>query len=229
MTGRLYGIGVGPGDPDLLTIKAINTIRNCDIIAVPESGSSEHVAHSIVKKHITGKELLLCRFTMEHNIEKRKASRQAVANSIIDCLKSGKTVGFITLGDPTTYSTFMYIHNLITREGYLSEIIPGISSYSAAAATLGIALCEGNEMLTICAGHSSDIDELMEHPGTKIIMKSGHALTRVLERLNDRGVGNNVKIISCVTMADQQIFHSIDEYEKSPETGYFTLAIVKEE
>ena len=226
MVGKLFGIGVGPGDPDLVTLKAISTIGKCDVIAIPVTGNDESTALKIVEQYLNGKELLKCRFIMEHDMEKRRASRKAAGGDIAHCLEQGKDVGFITLGDPTIYSTYMYVHEIIIDMGYEAEIIPGITSFAAAASALGIALCEGNETLTICAGHGGGIGEILDTPGNKVIMKSGIGLTRVLDELKARGFEDSTKIACRVTMDGQRVFHSIEEYEKSPEEGYFTLAIV---
>jgi len=230
MKGKLYGIGAGPGDPELLTIKAVNAIQKCGVIAAPKAGSFDGTALSIIEKYLSGKELLECRFSMDRDIEKRKEARIIAAKRIMEFLDNGKDVGFITLGDPTTYSTYMYVHEIIVAKGFDAEIIPGITSYTAAAAALGVALCEGEKILTVVpAGHSESIDELLDYPGNKVIMKSGENLTNVLNKLRERGYGERTKIACCVTMNGQRLYASIDEYERSPETGYFTLAIVGEE
>ena len=227
MKGKLYGIGTGPGDPELLTLKAVNTIKKCDVIAVPKTGNGEKTAFGIIESYLEGKELLECRFYMERDVEKRKEARQTAAASIMKLLDAGKNVGFVTLGDPTTYSTYAYVHDIIVGEGFDTEIIPGITSYAAAAAALGIALCTGEETLTII-GRSNDIDELLDAEGNKVIMKSGENLMKVLKKLKERGYGDKTKIVSGATMDGQRLYDSIEEYEQSPETGYFTLAIVKE-
>jgi len=228
MKGRLFGIGVGPGDPELLTLKAVNAIQKCGVIAVPESGSGERAAFSIVERYLGGKELLECRFAMEKDMAKRKEARQIAADGIIQFLDKCEDVGFITLGDPTTYSTYMYVHEIITAKGYAAEIIPGITSFAAAAAAMGVALCENNEPLTIIpAKHREDIDELLDYPGSKVIMKSGGNLANVLKRLKERGYGDRTKIACRVTMDGQRLYDSIEEYENSPEPGYFTVVVTK--
>jgi precorrin-2/cobalt-factor-2 C20-methyltransferase len=229
MKGKLYGIGTGPGDPELLTIKAVNTIQKCDVIAVPITGNGERTAFSIIEKYLAEKELLECRFAMEKDMAKRKEARQRAASDIMKFLDDGKDVGFVTLGDPTTYSTYMYVHEIIASQGIDAEIIPGITSYAAAAAAFGIALCEGSETLTIIpASYDANIDELLDRPGNKVIMKSGGNLTKVLEKLKKYSYGERTKIAYRCTMDGQRLFHSIDDYEKLPEGGYFTIAIVKE-
>ena len=229
MYGKLYGIGTGPGDPELLTIKAIKTIQKCAVIAVPKTVKGERTAFSIIDNYLDGKELLECRFTMDKDKSKRMEARSLAAADIIKSLEKGKNVGFVTLGDPTTYSTYMYVHDIIVSKGFDAEIIPGITSYSAAAAALGVALCEGGETLTVIpAGQGNSIDELLERHGNKVIMKSNGNLDIILEKLKSRGYGNRTKIAYRATMDGQRLFKSIEEYEKSPETGYFTIAIVKE-
>jgi len=230
MKGKLYGIGVGPGDPELLTIKAVNAIQKSGVIAAPKTGGGEGVALSIVEKYLDGKELFECRFSMDRDVEKRKEAREAAARRIIEILDEGRDVGFVTLGDPTTYSTYMYVHEIIAAKGYEAEIIPGITSYAAAAAAFGIALCEGGEILTIVpARHSEDVDALLDYPGNKVIMKSGDNLSNVLMKLKERGLGDRTMIAYRATMDGQRLYASIDEYERSPETGYFMLAIVRGE
>ena len=225
MTGKLYGIGTGPGDPELLTIKAVRVIEMCAVIAVPQTGNGEKTAFAVVQQYLAGKELLECRFSMERDVAKRKAARQTAAAGIMRCLEDGKDVGFITLGDPTTYSTYMYVHEMVVGAGFEAEIIPGVTSYAAAAAALGIALCAGEETLTI-VGHSKNIDELLDAPGNKVLMKSGENLNLVLNKLKERGYGDRTKIVCRATMDGQRLYNSIEEYEHSPERGYFTVAIV---
>jgi precorrin-2/cobalt-factor-2 C20-methyltransferase len=226
--GKLFGIGVGPGDPELLTLKAVHTIQKCRVIAVPVSGG-EKAAFSIVRQYLDGKELLDCHFAMEKDMAKREEARCIAAERIIHFLNEGKNVGFVALGDPTTYSTYMYVHRIIVERGLGAEIVPGITSYTAAAAALGVALCENDEALTIFpTKHCGNIDELLSYPGNKVIMKSGEQLGRILAEIKEHGYGNHTKIAYRVAMEGQQLYQSIEDYEKAPETGYFTIVIMKE-
>ncbi|MCL2632177.1 MAG: precorrin-2 C(20)-methyltransferase [Coriobacteriia bacterium] len=229
MIGKLYGIATGPGDPELLTIKAIKALGRADVIAIPAHSGEDRTALAIVQQYVQDKEVLECFFAMSRNVDERVAARKAAAQSIVRYLDAGKTVGFITLGDSTTYSTYMYVHEIVTELGYPAEIIPGVTSFAAAAAALGIALCIGDESLTVIpARHSQDISELLDIPGNKVIMKSSANLVSVLEELKRRGQNNNTYVVSRASMADQRLFRSIDNFLEDPETGYFTIAIVKE-
>ncbi|MDR1754647.1 MAG: precorrin-2 C(20)-methyltransferase [Eubacterium sp.] len=226
--GKLFGIGVGPGDPELLTLKAIKVMRKCEVIALPSVDNKEKTAFSVVKDHLNGKKLIECRFSMENDIEKRKKSRIISADTIISLLEGGKNVGFITLGDPTVYSTYMYLHKIIVSNGFIAEIIPGVTSFTAAAASLGISLCEGDEtLLIIPSGNGESNDKLLDYPGNKVIMKSGENLTHILEKLKKRGYGNRTKVAFCVGMDDQQLYYDINDYERIAKGGYFNVVIVK--
>ncbi len=229
MKGKLFGIGAGPGDPELLTLKAVNVMQRCDVIATPKAGNAESTVFSIVEKYVAGKELFECAFAMEKDMKKRKEARQLAASHIIKLLDQGKYVGFVTLGDPTTYSTYMYVHEIIVSMGYDTEIVPGITSYTAAAAAFGTALCEDEEILTIIpARHSENIDALLDYPGNKVFMKSGENLALVLEKLKKHGSRKRTKIAYHVTMDDERLYNSLEDYEKSQEAGYLTVAIVKD-
>ena len=230
MTGKLYGIGTGPGDPELLTIKAIRTLEQCDLIVIPNSGSDDRVALEIVSPYVSDKPMIECRFSMSRDEEERKRRRLAVADEICEHLTDGKTVGFITLGDPSIYSTYAYIHDIVMKRGFPVEIIPGISSFSAAAATLKTPLCEGSQMLHIIpAGCETPIDAGLALPGNKVIMKAGKNMKDVLQRLVHIEAGKQIKVVSRCTMPGEQVLDPTEALEQAEQIGYFSVIIIQEE
>ncbi len=232
MSSKLYGIGVGPGDPELMTLKAIRAIELCDVIAVPGSESSDRTAFAVVEQYLTGKTLMECRFSMSRDEEKRKSQRTQVADQICDVLTTGKSVGFITIGDPAIYSTYGYIHQLVSERGFATEMIPGVSSFSAAAAALNQVLCEGNQPLHILpAGGEENIEQWLDLPGNKAIMKSGKNLKNNLTLLKNRGFAEGTKIATRCTMEGEQVFDNIEQIESQEnmdQLGYFSIIVVKE-
>jgi precorrin-2/cobalt-factor-2 C20-methyltransferase len=232
MNGKLYGIGTGPGDSELLTLKAIRIIRQCGVVAVPAVESNDRTAFSVVEQYLTGKRILECRFSMEQNEEKRKRQRILVADEICTVLESGTSVGFVTLGDPSVYSTYCYVDKLVSSRGFETEIIPGVTSYSAVAALLNIPLCEGNQPLQIIpAGCGEKIEDWIDLPGNKIIMKAGKNLRQILNMLERHGLSEQTKIVSRCTMTGQQIFETISEFNqngKTDQAGYFSVIFVRE-
>ena len=113
MTGTLYGIGVGPGDPELMTLKAVRLIEQCDLVAVPKSGDGEGVAKQIAQKAVPDfdkKELIEVSMPMTRDPQVLEQSHQAAAEQIEGYLKEGNSVAFLTLGDPAIYSTYIFLH-----------------------------------------------------------------------------------------------------------------------
>ena len=131
--GILYGVGVGPGDPELLTLKAQRVLRTADVIAVPDKGAGEKTALTIIGDLAEEKELLLCPAPMVRDRKALDAARDGIASRIAAVLDQGRSVAFITLGDPTVYSTYLYIHKRVRALGYEAEIVPGVPSFCAAA------------------------------------------------------------------------------------------------
>ena len=113
MVGKLYGIGVGPGDSELLTVKAVRLLQEADVIAVPDIGHGRQTAQGIIELYIEEKELLNCSTPMVRDRAAADASYDRIADQVCERLAAGKTVAYATLGDPTVYSTYVRIHQRI--------------------------------------------------------------------------------------------------------------------
>ena len=180
--GKLYGVGVGPGDPELLTLKAARLLRECDVVAAPDG---ERTAYQIAQRFAQGKPTLFCSLPMTRDRAAMAASHEAAADALCALLDEGKTVVFLTLGDPSVYSTYWYIHRLAAARGYAAEMVPGVPSFCAAAAALGRALCEGSEALHILpASHGQALPE----GGNLVLMKAANPFWIPAGSWNARGV-----------------------------------------
>lgn len=229
--GRLIGVGVGPGDPSLLTLKAIQTLQNADYVAYPTSGvqadgsKASNLALRIVSEYIKDKKCLEYLMPMSRDREYvQRMHNECVADLKIH-LDKGATVAYITLGDPSIYSTYMYIHKEIAKAGYATSLVPGIPSFCAAAASLNDSLCEGSEPLLIVPASYDVLDETLEYAGNKVFMKTGSALTRLKERLREKGLLDSARMVEKATLPDEAIYRSLaDAPEKS---SYFTLIVLK--
>lgn len=227
MTGKLYGIGVGPGDPELLTLKAVRLIKECEVIAVPGKNKEETVAYRIVKQavpEIAEKECLEVDMPMTKDKEKLEKSHEAAFQKVAQVLDSGKRVAFLTLGDPCVYSTYIYVHQRIGQAGYATEIVSGIPSFCAVSATLNQGLVEKSQMLHVIPS-SYGIEEGMKLPGTRVLMKAGKKMGQVREQLKKMKV--QVSMVENCGMENEKIYHSAEEIPE--EAGYYSLIIVKEE
>jgi len=222
MSGTFFGIGVGPGDPELLTLKAIKTIADCDIIAVPDSGAPDQVALGIAHSYIGTKPVMLLDLPMTCDKVKLKEQHEIAAKSISKELDKNKNVGFLTIGDPMIFSTYNYLHKIISSHGYATKIIPGVTSFCAAAAALEQPLCESGETLHIIPANY-DAKVALSLDGTKILMKSGKKLNEVIEMLREKGL--NGKIAQKVGMDGQRLYQ---ELSTDVESNYFSIIIVKD-
>lgn len=223
MAGKLYGIGVGPGDPELMTLKAARIIRESDVIAVPGKNPKESVAYLIAAAAVPEmeqKELLAVEMPMTKDEAVLKRSHQAGAELVEDCLKAGKQVAFLTLGDVSIYSTYMYIHHLVEAAGFEASLVSGIPSFCAAAAGLGISLAEKAQMLHIIPA-SYPIEEALQFPGTKVFMKSGKQIGRVKQILLEHDC-KAVMVENC-GMPGEKMYRTVSEFNE--DAGYYALII----
>ena len=225
--GKLYSVGVGPGDPELLTAKAIRVLSECDIVAVPQSDGGGQTALDIAARYIKGKEIRSFAMPMMHDRAARDASHDAAADAICALIGEGKTVAFLTLGDPTVYSTAWYVHKRVAARGCEAELIPGVPSFCAAAARLGRALCEDGEMLHIIPATHGRAEEGLSLSGSKVLMKTGKSVLEVRELLRQRGELANAALIERVGMDGQRLVEDLDEMTEA--SGYFSIILVKEQ
>ncbi|MDU6853299.1 MAG: precorrin-2 C(20)-methyltransferase [Zhenhengia sp.] len=225
MKGKLYGVGVGPGDPKLMTYKAVDTIQKCQVVAVPKSGDSEQVALNIAKEFIKNQTLIDCYMPMIRDKEALRKQHEEVASELKGYLDKGQDIAFLTLGDPTIYSTYMYIHRLIKEMGYETEIIPGISSICSVAAALNDSLCEGSDCLHIIPASYKGKEDYLDLEGTKVLMKTGKSMEKVKQHLKEKGLYERARAVECASMPNEKIHESLDTVEES---SYFSIIVVKE-
>lgn len=228
MKGILYGVGVGPGDPELLTAKAIRLLRECDAIAAPKSADGRQTALDIASPYIgQDKSILLFDMPMTHDRQARNASHDAAADALCALLDEGKTVVFLTLGDPTIYSTYWYVHKRVAARGYAAELVPGVPSFCAAAAAMGRALCEDGEMLHIIPASHGREREGLALPGSKVLMKAGRGVLRVRDELRESGQLEQAALVERCGMEGERVICDLDELDEP--SGYFSIILVKEE
>ncbi|MDQ2086945.1 precorrin-2 C(20)-methyltransferase [Herbivorax sp. ANBcel31] len=230
MTGRLYGVGVGPGDPELITLKAKKILEKSKNIAVPKSyQEKESVAFSIAKNFLIDKyNLMEFVFPMTHDSKELLKSWGKAADDIALKLDEGEDVTFITLGDPSVYSTYMYIHRQLVERGYDVEIIPGVTSFCASAAQAGISLAENRETIAIIPSsyQCDNFDTILDSFDNIVMMKVAKNLSYINEKLLEKGLLNNAVLVSKCGMEDQMVERNVKKLEKQ-NLSYFTTLIIK--
>ncbi|MCI9036559.1 MAG: precorrin-2 C(20)-methyltransferase [Oscillospiraceae bacterium] len=223
--GVLYGVGVGPGDPELLTRKAQRILSQADVIAVPDKGAGEQTALKIVGELAEGKPLLRCHTPMVRDRAALDAAYGQIAAGIAALLDEGKTVAYITLGDPSIYSTYLYIHRRVLSMGCTAEIIPGVPSFCAAAARLGLGLCEGSDRLLIVPASHRDVEDCLAVDANLVFMKAGRELGALRQTLDGHGLLPCAAMVENCGMAAERVY---PRFADAPEdSGYFSLVVVK--
>lgn len=226
MKGILFGVGVGPGDPELMTLKAVRLIRENKVIAVPGKIASETVAYQIAVQavpELKEKELLPIYMPMTHDKKEQMENHQKGARTIEGYLEKGENVVFLTLGDSTIYSTFTYLQRIVEADGYTTALVNGIPSFCAAAARVNRPLTIWQEELHILPAVHRQEDMLLAS-GNYVLMKSGRKMKQVKEMLKKSG--HDVVAVENCGMENEHIYHGVDEIPD--DSGYYSLIIAKE-
>jgi len=244
MAGKLSVIGIGPGDPELLTLKAVRIIKESNVLCVPK-GREEGIslALSIAGKAVKleGKEIIEAHFPM---MKTRKQSTEhrtqnadnmldvkwdETAGNILERLRQGADVAFLTLGDPTIYSTFFYLYEkLLKLQPDLNiEIVPGVSSINASAARANMYLGLGNDSIAVLpANYMDNLKATLETFNTVVLMKVNKVLNKIVDLLDEMDLVDKAVCISRVGMSDEQVIDNIRDI-KQEELNYFSMIIVR--
>jgi precorrin-2/cobalt-factor-2 C20-methyltransferase len=251
MKGTLYGIGTGPGDPELLTLKAVRLLKESDVIAIAITDSSLErpfledkqnneeigvdcdslrkgcIAYCIAVQSVpelADKPILHVPTVMTKDKKKLQEGYDRAAKAVENLLVQEKQVAFITLGDPTVYSTYLYIHERIDEAGYDTRIISGIPSFCAASARINKGLVERSEQLHIIPG-SYGVEEALTLKGTKVFMKVASKMPMVKEHI--RLHHNDVVMVENCGMEGESVYTNCEDIPD--DASYYSLLIVKED
>lgn len=255
MIGKLYCVGVGPGDPELLTLKAVRILNEVSCIVAPkgrEKGKS--VALSVVKKVLNpdNKEIIEAYFpmrktkrvretesqipnpelkTLNPNLEYLDTKWNETVKHITNRINKGVDVAFITIGDPTIYSTFFHLYDrLIELVPALNiEIIPGVSSINAAASRVKIVLGLADERIAILPANTitlKDLEKTLDLFDTVVLMKVDNVFASLLKILDTKNLLDKAIYVSKVGMDDERIFKNIKDV-KEGDLNYFSIMIIK--
>ena len=232
---RIYAVGIGPGDPELLTRKTERIIRSVPVVCAP-TGATEAASYALsVVEHLLDRsrqEVLVQVFPMTRDGAELEAAWQEAAAMVLARVREGREVAFITLGDPFLYSTFLYLHRFV-REWAPEvpvEIIPGVSSITAAAAAAGIPLGQGSERLAILPSAYTD-DELrgyLRDFDTVVLLKVARMFDRVYGILRELGLERNAVFVRRVGSAVEEVVFDLNRLV-GKDLDYLSLLIIRKD
>lgn len=224
--GKLIGVGVGPGDPELVTLKALRHINENKYIAYPGKKREETFACQIIEpiaSDLDHKVFVDCYVEMTKDRTILETNYNKAVEKITKILDQGENVVFLTIGDPTVYATYYYIHQKVEALGYEAEIVSGVPSFCAAAARLDISLAERSEQLHVIPS-TYDIEEALTLPGNKVLMKAASKMASVKAKLET--LDADVFMVENCGMENERIFRSAKEIDEN--AGYLSLIVVKD-
>ena len=232
--GVFYGIGVGPGDPDLLTVKAAKILDTCDKVITPTKKMGKpSIAFNIVKDHIKDPdkvmEMSFPMISLSEERERLQKQWKKNADEIEVLLNTGKNVCFITLGDPMVFSTYSYVMEFLLERGIEVKTLSGITSFCNLAAQLNIPLTQGEESLGIVAMTQpvEEIEKILDAHINIVVMKISANNKWMAEELEKRGLENSFVLVSNIGMETQKITRDIEALkEKIP---YLSTLLIKKE
>ena len=230
---KIYAIGVGPGDPELLTRKAERILRSVPIICAPTAGTADSsYALSIIEPllDLEKQEVIIQVFPMRKDQDGLEEYWETAAAEVAERVRGGSDVAFITIGDPFIYSTFLYIYRIF-REKFPDipiEIIPGVSSINAAAVAAGIPLGLGSERIAIipAAFEEKDLRNILIDFETVVLMKVSRVFGGIYALLKELGLEKNCAFISRVGTAEQEVVFDLESL-LGRKLDYLSLLIVK--
>jgi precorrin-2/cobalt-factor-2 C20-methyltransferase len=231
--GTLYGIGIGPGDPDLVTVKGARLLGQCRHVFAPKARiKAESLAHGIAGKHInpaaTIHELV---FPMSRDKDELRRRWDEAAQRIAEVLKSGDDACFVTLGDPFLYSTYIYMLRALRRvlPSATVETVPGVNAFSAAAAAAEFPVGEAKEPVTIvpAAEDLGDVRRALASGGTVVLMKIGKRLKELLVVLDQHSVLDRSVLVARVGLSGQKVETNLRRLLQSgADTEYLAVILV---
>ena len=226
MSGTLYGLGVGPGDPELITLKAHRILRAVPVVAYPAPEHGDSLARSIVAGHLPGGQTEIpIRMPLLTDRFPAQAVYDQAAEAIAGHLESGRDVAVICEGDPFFYGAFMYLFARLV-ERFTVEVIPGVSSLTACAAVLGAPLAARNDTLAVVPAplEADELARRLDGVDAAAIIKVGRHLPKVRGVLDDLGLADRARYVERATMKNQRVLPLADVSDG--DAPYFSMILV---
>ncbi|WP_157949968.1 precorrin-2 C(20)-methyltransferase [Vallitalea okinawensis] len=228
MSGKLYGIGVGSGDPEEITIKAVKTIEKCDAIIVPLSMRGKRSqAYRAIESYLANQDIIEMYFPMITDKKVLFEQWDKNINELVTHLEEGKQLGFVTIGDVSIYSTFAYIMDGVKEKGFDVELISGIPSFCSIAAKRGKSLCEWDEPLLIYPSNyqTDKIEYYLKEFDNVVLMKAAKAFDQIVDQLEEQQLLDQAYMITKCGYEEEEICKDLIS-KKGTKINYLSTIIV---
>jgi precorrin-2/cobalt-factor-2 C20-methyltransferase len=229
--GVLFGVGVGPGDPELLTLRAARVLGRVDAVFAASSSKNDYsLALSIARSHLCPKaQVRHLPFPMTRDAKNLAAAWKDNAGQVLEILHAGRDAAFLTLGDPMIFSTFIYLFRAVLAldANIRVEIVPGVTSFQQAAAKSGTPLAESGESLLVLSGvnASEDLARQMKDADNAVILKAYRNFSAIRDWLASENLDRDAVFASCLGLEGEHLVRGLDELPANPH--YLSLVLVK--
>jgi precorrin-2/cobalt-factor-2 C20-methyltransferase len=227
MSGTLYGVGVGPGDPELVTLKALRIAKACPVLAYPMPERGASLARAIMAEHLPGGQIELpIGMELAREPTATRANYDRAAEAIVAHLDAGRDVAALCLGDPLFYGSFIYLFARVA-ERHPIAVVPGVTSLAAASAALGNGLVAGDDSLAVIPATQPDaaIRARLAHVEAAAIVKLGRHFARVRRIIEEAGLGAHARYVEAASLPNQRVLPLAEVDAAS--ASYFSLVIVR--
>lgn len=229
LRGTLYGVSVGPGDPELMTLQAVHRLQACPVIAAPRTKSGQMLALDIARGAVdlAGKTIVPLHFPMSKDEKTLQSAHTEAAQTLRSYLDNGQDVAMLNLGDVSVYATFGYLQEILQAQGYSTVMLAGVPSFCASAARLNQPLTAGMDRpLTIAPGSSAET--VLDLPGSKVLMKTGRQLPKTLAALAQHQKLTSSAMVCNCGLPNEEVWPDLAAYDAERPVGYFATILVKE-
>ncbi|KJU87131.1 precorrin-2 C(20)-methyltransferase [Candidatus Magnetobacterium bavaricum] len=227
-TRGIYSLGLGPGDPELITVKAQNILTHSDVVFVPQSDElGRSIARDIVLNYVAEEKIRTYYFPMNNRREELLKRYRELAQTLLEMLQTGAAVTYVTMGDPTIFSTSIYITRELQLLGVEVRHVPGISSINAATALIGLPLCQKGEDFGVyeLPKTTDEVTALIHRHHSTVFMKVGKRLDTLVEAVR-QAAPQSAFLVQRIGLPDETIYDLLS-VTPSAEAGYLSIAIIR--
>ncbi len=233
MKGTFFGIGVGPGDPELLTIKAMRALEKADVLIAPKTEKKDgSVALSIAQPYLRKEiEIIYQTFPMVADFADSQESKKVLESNkadILALLEKGKNVAFLTLGDPMLYSTYIYIYHLLEHENITIKTVPGVPAFCAIACRFGYPLVEGNDILSIIPATAlpEKVAKILPLTDNAVLLKVYKNFPKIVDLLSEHDLAKEAILVSRCGLSEEKCIKDI-EAQKQSSVNYLSTILTR--